>query len=255
MRSGKCFPLQFFIPLSNVYQVPSVLAFRGQALLWYCSLSREATTKPRREALCQQIAEAASSFRGQTEARRRAKAPPQKADVGPVAASPSAPAESVPVVPRAARPAAVVSRALTRMIVQTPWPPASPTAATATSGRSSPELFVYSPPLLVCSPVSLHKGDVAFSGALPLGACPPLPSPASKPVVTPVTPPRASPLPASLLAAASPIPSPAATPSAALLEGLIQEVRRLAAAAEDISVSLQILVDSSSFSSCAFSFG
>ena len=96
---------------------------------------------------------------------------------------------------------------------------------------------------------------MAFSGALPLGARLLPPSPASKPVVTPVTPPWASPIPASPLATASLIPSPAAVPSAALLEGLIQEVRRLAAAAEDISASLQILVGSSSFLSFAFSFG
>ena len=159
------------------------------------------------------------------------------------------------MVPRAARSAAVVSRALTRTIVQAPWPPASPTAAATTSCRSSPELFVLSPPPLVCSPVSLHEGNVVVSGALPLGAVPPSPSLAFEPVITPATPPRASPLPASPFAAASPISSPAAAPSAALLEGLIQEVRRLAAAAEDISASLRILVGSSSLPSCAFPFG
>jgi hypothetical protein len=226
------------------------LASRGQSLLRYCSLFREATTEPGREALRQQIVEATSSFRGQTEARRRVKAPPRKADAGPVAASPTVAAEPVSVVPQAARSAAVVSRALTRTIVQAPWPPPSPTAAATTSCRSSPELFVYSPPPLVCSPVSLHEGDVVVSGALPLGAFPPSLSPAFEPIVTPVTPPRASPLPASPLPATSPIPSPAAAPSAALLEGLIQEVRRLAAAAEDISASLRVLVGSLLLSFC-----
>jgi hypothetical protein len=141
---------------------------------------------------------------------------------------------SVPVVARAARSAAVVSRALTREIVQAPWPPASPSPTTAV--RSSPELFVSSPPPLVCSPVALYRGDPVVSGALPLGAFPPSPSPASEPVVTPLTPRAASP------PVASPVPSPVAAPSAALLEGLIQEVRRLAAAAEDISASLRVLV-------------
>ena len=105
------------------------------------------------------------------------------------------------------------------------------------------------PQPLVCSSVALYRGNTVVSGALPLGALPPVASPASKPVVTPVMLPRASALPASslpasLLPATLPIPLPAAAPSAALLEGLIQEVRWLAAAAEDISASLRILVSS-----------
>ena len=161
MRSGKCFPLEFFISLSNVCQVPSALASRAQSLLRCCSLFREATTEPGREALRKQIVEAASSFRGQTEARRKTKAPPQKMDVKLVAASPIAPADSVSAVPRAAQSAAVISRVLTRMIVQAPRPPASPSAATTAARRSSPELFVSS--LLVCPsylPVRGRRGSV-----------------------------------------------------------------------------------------------
>ena len=245
------------------------MASRAQELIQCCSLFREATTDAGRDAALQQIVSVAGSFRGQTTARRRTNPPPRKADDGPVAPSPIAPigsvvepgaaaprtplVGSVPVVARAARSAAVVSRALTREIVQAPWPPA--TLSPTTAARSSPELFVSSPPPLVCSPVALYQGDAVVSGALPLGAFPPPASPVFRPVVTPVTPPRPSPLPASPLPAASPIPSPAAAPSAALLVGLVLVVRGLAAAAEDISVSLRILVGSSFFLPCAVPFG
>jgi hypothetical protein len=234
------------------------LALRGLDILRSHRLLREADSEARRSHLSS-IRLAAASFRGQVKARKRAKAPLREAGSGSVADPPIAVAAARPT-----RSAAVVSRALTRDIVQAALPLAVPSATASAASppvsRGSSGMFVSSPPPLVCSPVALYEGDITMLGAVAssvlLGPRSPSPSvipagPSSSPPSLrspPAAPfaPVAPSAPASPAAPASPVAVAATTRIIALLERVVAQgdeqllvLRRVEAVAAELLTRLR----------------
>ncbi len=138
------------------------MASQTQELLRLCSFFQEATTDIGRDALRDQIASVASSFRGRMKARRRINPPPRKADAGPVASSPIA---SSPVASRVTRSAAVRAAAQIAVLATVP---ATPSPADTPLPQVSSGMFVSS----AASSVSRGFPPVAdFSPAPPVASC------------------------------------------------------------------------------------